>query len=124
MHQYFYFRLIWASILISVTFLAAAWVFALLLVNVYGLDSSVLGWIFMAASIILVKIWHDTNTAVFIIIANVLLQGLWLFIFSFATMILNQVRNSPDIEICCKSQQSRSDPGTIQTCWFIIDAIF
>lgn len=35
-------------------FLAASWVFALLLVNVYGIDSDVVGWVFMVAGILLV----------------------------------------------------------------------
>lgn len=49
------FRLIWASVCIFLFFLAAIWVFALLLVNVFGIDSNILGWVFMVASITLVK---------------------------------------------------------------------
>lgn len=57
-------RLIWGSVCLFVIFLAASWVFALLLVNVYGIDSGIVGWVFMVASILLVGhcVVHITDT--------------------------------------------------------------
>lgn len=45
----------WGSICLFLIFLSASWVFALLLVNVYGIDSAILGWVYMVATIILVR---------------------------------------------------------------------
>ena len=49
-------RFVWFGLLLLLLLLGLAWVFAVLLVNVYGIDSVVTGWIFMAACIALVKL--------------------------------------------------------------------
>ena len=49
------FRWLWCSNTLFIILLSFSWVFAMLYVNVYALDSVVLGWMFMACSTCLVS---------------------------------------------------------------------
>lgn len=82
--------LIWGSVCLFMIFLAASWVFALLLVNVYGIDSDVVGWVFMVAGILL---------------------GVWMFIFSFAVMVINQKVDYERLWSSPDPVYPSSDPG-------------
>lgn len=51
-------RFVWLGLLTLLALLSLTWIFALLLVNVYGIDSTIAGWIFMGACIALVRNMH------------------------------------------------------------------
>ena len=52
---------LWSSTIFLTLLLGATWVFAMLMVNFYGLDSATLGWIFLGVSAALVSYapWND-----------------------------------------------------------------
>ena len=59
------FRFMWFGELLLLALLSLTWVFSVLLVNVYGLDSVITGWIFMGACIALVSqtiLYHASVT--------------------------------------------------------------
>lgn len=55
------YRCLWLSNTLFILLLSSSWVFAMLYVNVYALDSVILGWVFMACSTCLVSLSEGVN---------------------------------------------------------------
>ncbi len=66
MLPWYYFRIVWCGILILGLFLSATWIFVLLLVNKYGINSGVTEWVFMAVALGLVnKLFLSKKNTIF-----------------------------------------------------------